>query len=193
LDAPSRKAVFLDRDGTIIADKDYLDSADKIEFIPGAASALKRLHQSGFLIVVISNQSGVARGFFSESRCREINDTLEEILSGQGVPLSGGIYYCPHLPGAKVPEYDKKCECRKPAPGLFLKAAGEHSIDFKKSWAVGDSLRDLEPAANLGAATILVLTGKGRSQASEENAARWVGHIAEDLSGAADIILGNIS
>ena len=182
------KAVFLDRDGTIIEDLGYLDDPGKILFIPGAREAMRALQEAGFLLVLITNQSGVARGYFSEDLCRKIDERLREVLSRTGVNLDGS-YYCPHLPGAVATEYDMKCGCRKPAPGLFEKAARELHIDFSKSWAVGDMLRDLAPAKQLGAKTILVLTGKGGTQLKDENCARTADFVVDDIAGAADAIL----
>ena len=184
----SNKAVFLDRDGTVITDLEYLGDPDKIEFLPGSVDALSSLQKNGYLLVVITNQSGVARGFFDEATCRAVNDRFSQLLSDENIILSG-IYYCPHLPGATVKEYDRVCDCRKPAKGLFLKAAQELSIDFKSSWAVGDSLRDLKPAKELGARTVLVLTGKGPEQAGHADATSTADVTAPTLSEAARIIL----
>ncbi len=185
----SNKAVFLDRDGTIIRDISYLDDPEQIEFLPGAVEALRSLHDKEYLLVVITNQSGVARGFFDEETCRKVNHQFTQRLVAQGIPV-GASYYCPHLPGAPVPEYDQVCNCRKPAKGLFEKAARELDIDFKSSWAVGDSLRDLKPGSELGARTVLVLTGKGREQAALEDAGLVADFTAGDLAEAAHIILG---
>jgi D-glycero-D-manno-heptose 1,7-bisphosphate phosphatase len=192
LSVQPRKAVFLDRDGTVIRDLDYLGDPDKIEFLPGAVEALRSLHAQGYLLVVITNQSGVARGFFDEAACQEVGRRFKETLDAAGVPIAAS-YYCPHLPGAPVQEYDRVCDCRKPSKGLFEKAARELRIDFSSSWAVGDMLRDLEPAKNLGARTILVLTGKGREQAAEPQAAAIADFTATDLADAARIILSGVA
>lgn len=183
------KAVFLDRDGTIIKDLDYLDDPERIELLPGAAEALCSLKDAGFLLVVITNQSGIARGFFDESKYLAVDRRFREILARQGVTLDA-TYYCPHLPGAAVAQYDRECDCRKPAPGLFEKAASELRIDFARSWALGDSLRDLEPAKNLGAKTILVLTGKGWQQSQDSRCEKVADFTVSDLAEAARLILG---
>jgi D-glycero-D-manno-heptose 1,7-bisphosphate phosphatase len=188
LTTESARAVFLDRDGTIIRDLEYLGDPAEMEFLPGAPEALRTLHEAGFLLVVITNQSGVARGLFDEAACREVNDRFVEVLAGQGVPVTA-VYYCPHLPGAAVPEYDMECECRKPGTALFRQAAEEFDIDFARSWAVGDSLRDLQPAKKLGARTVLVLTGKGAGQASLPEARSAADRTAADIREAAEIII----
>ena len=135
------KAVFLDRDGTINADKEYLWRIEDFEFLPGAVEALRLLKQAGFLLIVISNQSGVARGYYTESDIIRLHTWMERALASQGVKLDG-IYYCPHHPDGTVEQYRKNCDCRKPMVGLFLRAAKEHAIDFSQSYAVGDKLRD---------------------------------------------------
>lgn len=156
-----KKAVFLDRDGTIIRDRNYLRSANDIEFLRGAVDALKRLRSAGFLLIVCTNQSGIARGILSEREYRAIDRRFKQMLSARGVSLDR-TYYCPHLSGGSVGKFAIKCECRKPGRGMFIAAQKEFSIDFNASYAVGDSLRDLLPAKTLGATTILVKTGKGR-------------------------------
>jgi D-glycero-D-manno-heptose 1,7-bisphosphate phosphatase len=186
----SARAVFLDRDGTIIRDLEYLSDPDRIELLPGADEALRKLHEAGFLLVVITNQSGVARGFFDEATCWAINEKFVEILANMNVPVEE-VYYCPHLPGAVVPEYDVRCDCRKPGTGLFTKAIEEHDIDISRSWAVGDSLRDLQPAGELGASTILVLTGKGGLEVSLPQAQSVADRVVADISEAAEVILGS--
>ncbi len=186
----SARAVFLDRDGTIIRDCEYLSDPAGIELLPGAAEALRALHEAGFLLVIITNQSGVARGLFDEAACRAVNERFVELLAERGAPVAA-VYYCPHLPGAAVPEYDMECDCRKPGTALFTKAAGDLGIDFARSWAVGDSLRDLKPAKELGAATVLVLTGKGAAQASLADARAAADRIAADIREAADLITGS--
>jgi D-glycero-D-manno-heptose 1,7-bisphosphate phosphatase len=189
LSTKSARAVFLDRDGTIIEDLEYLSAPDRIRLLPGAVKALRALHEAGFLLVVITNQSGIARGLLDEKTCQAVIDRFVELLAGEGVPIAA-VHYCPHLPGAAVAQYDRQCDCRKPAPGLFRKAGQELAIDFARSWAIGDSLRDLQPARELGASTILVLTGKGARQASLPEAASAADRIAADILEAAQIITG---
>jgi len=190
LSPQNHKAVFLDRDGTIIKDLDYLGDPDKIEFLPGAIEALRSLHDRGFLLVVISNQSGVARGIFDEAACAAVNQRFVDTLASAGVPVAASRY-CPHLPGAAVPEYDIECDCRKPAGGLFEKTASDLGISPGDSWAVGDSLRDLIPAKKLGTRTVLVFTGKGKEQKSHAHAQAVADFMADDLSAAARLIIRN--
>lgn len=189
MNTKSARAVFLDRDGTIIEDLEYLSDAEKIRFLPGAAEALRALHKAGFLLVVITNQSGIARGLLDEKTCRAIIDRFTELLAAEDVPIAA-VHYCPHLPGAAVAQYDRQCDCRKPRPGLFRKAGEELAIDFERSWAIGDSLRDLQPARELGASTILVLTGKGAKQALLPEAASAADRIVADIREAAWVITG---
>jgi D-glycero-D-manno-heptose 1,7-bisphosphate phosphatase len=187
LSSRSVKAILLDRDGTIIEDLGYLADPGQIHVLPRAVEGLRLLDSAGYILVVITNQSGVARGCFDESTCKAVNEHFREILAGQGVPIAA-TYFCPHLPGAKVKEYDQVCECRKPGKGLFEQAARQFDIDFARSWAIGDSIRDLEPAKELGARTVLVLTGKGREQARDSRTDSIADIIAADLAEAARVI-----
>ncbi len=135
------KAVFLDRDGTINVDKNYLYRIDEFEFLPGAVEALRLLQASGYLLIIITNQSGIARGYFTEDDYVKLTDFMRAELEGLGVKLSA-VYYCPHLPDGEVPEYRKVCHCRKPETGLFEQAVQDFDIDLSESFAVGDKPRD---------------------------------------------------
>lgn len=135
-------AIFLDRDGTIIVDKGYLHQKDDIEYLDGAVDAMRQLSEMGFLLVIITNQSGIARGYFSESEFVELDHWMCDDLRRQGVGISR-TYYCPHCVEGIVPEYVKECGCRKPKTGLFWKAARELGIDMERSFSVGDRMRDL--------------------------------------------------
>ena len=135
------KAVFLDRDGTINADKNYLYRAEDFEFLPGAVEALRMLQSHGFLLIIITNQSGIARGYYTENDFLSLTEWMLERLKESGVNIAK-VYYCPHLPDAKIPEYRKICDCRKPETGLFEEAAREFDVDMAKSFAVGDKMRD---------------------------------------------------
>ncbi len=156
-----RPAIFLDRDGTINQDVGYLNHPDQLELIPGAARALKILNSAGFPIVIITNQAGVAKGLIAEEQLPAIKEAFFEILEKQGLKVDG-YYYCPHHPGGSVEKYAQKCECRKPAPGLLLKASRDLNIDLKRSYVVGDKASDVQLAHNVGATGIMVLTGHGR-------------------------------
>jgi len=142
------KAVFVDRDGTINCDEHYLDDPDKFKLHAGVSKGLKKLKENGFKVIVVTNQSGIGRGYFSEETLSSIHKRMEEELKKYGVVLDG-IYYCPHHPG-------DNCECRKPMTGLFEKAIKEHNIDIKCSYMIGDRLVDVESGKNIGVKTILI-------------------------------------
>ena len=135
------RAVFLDRDGTINADKNYLYRAEDFEFLPGAVEALKLLQDSGYLLIIITNQSGIARGYYTEDDFRTLTEWMLGRLKEAGVNIAR-VYYCPHLPDAKIPEYRKICTCRKPETGLFEQAIRDYDIDMAESYAIGDKMRD---------------------------------------------------
>jgi len=175
----SRPAVLVDRDGTILVEKDYLADPDDAELIPGAAEALRRLQDAGFAVVVVSNQSGIARGLYGEADYRAVDARMRELLRAYGVEVAGS-YHCPHHP-----DFTGACDCRKPAPGLFRQAIEELELDAGRSWLIGDRLRDVEAASSLGAGAILVRTGYGAGEAGRapagvhvtadlEEAARWI-------------------
>lgn len=155
----SRRAAFLDRDGTILVDKPYLSDPAQVELLPGTVEALQLLQSKGFRLVLASNQSGVARGFFTEEDVAAVHRRMLELL-GPTVQIEK-IYYCPHLPEGLRPEYAISCECRKPEPGMLLRAERELGIDLSQSVVIGDSLRDLLAGRKVGAKTVLVLTGQG--------------------------------
>jgi D-glycero-D-manno-heptose 1,7-bisphosphate phosphatase len=156
-------AVFLDRDGTITPEAGYVIDPDKLELLPGAADAIKRLGAAGFKVIVITNQSAVARGMMNISTLEKLNGRFRSLLEGQGAPIDG-LYYCPHHPTEGDGEYTRPCDCRKPATGMFIKAAGEQSIDLSKSYIIGDKLSDISMAPALRAKGILVKTGYGESE-----------------------------
>ena len=166
MEAKKWQAVFLDRDGTINEEVGYLDRMEKLQLIPGAAEAIRWINESGMKAVVVSNQSGVARGIFDELFVAEIHARLREMLLAEGASLDG-IYYCPHHPMEGRVEYLKICDCRKPAPGLLLRAVAELHIDPARSYMVGDTLKDIEAGGRAGAQGILVRTGYGEEAAAE--------------------------
>ena len=151
-------AVFLDRDGTINEEVGYLDSLDKLKIIPTACEAIKLINLSGMKAVVISNQAGVAKGFFTEEFVHTVNNRLLALLKKKGAFIDQ-VYYCPHHPEEGNGAYLQKCNCRKPAPGMLLQAARELNIDLSRSYLVGDRFLDMEAAKNAGAKGILVKTG----------------------------------
>jgi len=161
MQAEKRAAVFLDRDGTINEEVGYLDRVEKLRLIPGAAEAIRLLNEKGFKTVVVTNQSGVARGFFTEAFVETVHSRIQELLAAEGAVIDG-FYYCPHHPTEGRGPYLQDCDCRKPAPGLLRCAAAEHGIDPSRSFVVGDTLKDIEAGGRVGIPGILVLTGYGR-------------------------------
>lgn len=153
----SHPAVFLDRDDTLLVDSGFIDDPDNVKLVPDAIEAVIRLHRCGYKVVVVSNQSGVARGYFDEQRLDEIHTRLQELLARGGTKLDG-IYHCPYLEGpeAKVEAYRKRSDLRKPAPGMLLLAAGEQNLDLARSWMIGDAGRDIEAGHRAGCRTILL-------------------------------------
>ncbi len=152
------KAIFLDRDGVINKEVGYLSSPDKFDFIDGTIEALKTLKQKGFLLIIITNQAGIARGYYSEEILISIHKKMNDILQQNDIILDG-IYYCPHHP-----DYTGSCDCRKPKPGMIFKAKDEFNIDMKNSFMVGDTLNDIETGLNANCKTVLVLTGYGAEE-----------------------------
>lgn len=136
------KAVFLDRDGTINVEKHYLHKIEDFIFLPGVINGLHLLQEAGFMLVIITNQSGIARGYYTENDFHVLNDWMINQLKKNDVHIAK-VYYCPHLPDAPVKHYAKDCNCRKPHIGMFLRAIEELGIDVDKSYAIGDKLRDL--------------------------------------------------
>ncbi len=153
-----KKAVFLDKDGTLIPDIPYNVIPEKITLHESAAEGLRKLQAAGFLFIVISNQSGVARSLFEESALQSVEEKLSDLLEKIGVSLTG-FYYCPHHPDGSHPDYSHACDCRKPQPGMLQKAAVEQSIDLAKSWMIGDILHDVEAGNRAGCKTVLIDNG----------------------------------
>lgn len=181
------KAVFLDRDGTINVEKDYLCKIEDFEFIPGAPEAIKRLKNSGYLVIVVSNQSGIARGYFDESAVDVLHQHIQTALNHFGTSIDA-FYYCPHHPVQGKGEYKLQCNCRKGAPGMLLQAAEEYDINLQQSYMIGDKLADIEAGERAGCKSLLVLTGYGDQTAARPEAATV--RKFKDLIEAADYILG---
>ncbi|MBV9962823.1 MAG: HAD family hydrolase [Parafilimonas sp.] len=153
-----KKAVFIDRDGTLIKDVPYNAKPALIEFMPNAIKSLAALKKNKFLLILISNQSGIARGFFTVEQLNSMHEVIQQTLSDFNVMLDE-IYYCPHHPEGKIEEFTIECECRKPKPGLILEAAKKNNIDLNNSWMVGDILNDVEAGNAAGCKTILLNNG----------------------------------
>jgi D,D-heptose 1,7-bisphosphate phosphatase len=179
-DPPLRRAVFLDRDGTIIEEVNYLSDPEGVRLIPGAADALALLREAGFALVVVTNQSGIARGYYSVEDYEAVAQRLAEVLGSQGLSLDA-VHFCPHHP-----EVSGDCLCRKPATGMHRAAAEGLGLDASRSYFVGDRVQDLLPALELGGEGVLVRTGFGTE---EEGDLPEVFQVADDLLEAARIII----
>lgn len=175
-----RPAVFLDRDGTIVEDRAYLRDPANVRLLPGAAAAIRRLNEAGLPVVVVTNQSGIARALLTEADYEATARRLDSLLAAEFARLDGR-YHCPHLPEITGP-----CECRKPGALLYERAARDLNLDLGRSWWVGDRPRDLEAGARFGGRGILVLTGAGLPT-SRRPGAPW--STAPDLAGAVRLIL----
>jgi len=185
-----KAAVFLDRDGTINEQMGYINHIGRFHLLSGAAAAIKKLNDAGIPVVVVSNQSGLARGYFPEELLTAVHDKMHTLLAEEGAYVDA-IYYCPHHPEAKEERFREKCDCRKPKPGLVLQAADELDLDPKKSFVVGDRWSDIKTAANCGARSILVRTGYGRGDEQYIGPTQQIQPHKkfDDLSGAVDWIL----
>ncbi|HUL04017.1 MAG TPA: HAD family hydrolase [Gemmatimonadales bacterium] len=176
-----RRAAFLDRDGTILVDPAYLHQPERVRFFPGAAEAVGRLNAAGYVVVSVSNQSGIARGMYGEAEYYAVMRRLNDLLADHGARLDGS-YFCPHHPTISGP-----CECRKPGLKLFRDAQAAHGIDFTRSVFVGDRLSDVEPARHLGGTAFLVETGRGAEHVAQ---ARVLGvPVVADLAAAVEQIV----
>jgi D-glycero-D-manno-heptose 1,7-bisphosphate phosphatase len=161
---------------------------------PYSAPAIKLLNESGWLAIVVTNQAGVARGYFSEEMIKSVHERLEQGLESNGARLDA-IYYCAHHPSVGEPPYLLDCDCRKPRPGLIRQADGEFDIDLKKSWVVGDRYSDVEMARNAGVNSALVMSGYGRGE-WEHQRGSWKYQpdlIVENLLEAVEAIISNVS
>jgi len=188
-----RPAVFLDRDGTINEQMGYINHLSRFHLLPGVAEAIRRLNERGIPVLVVTNQSGLARGYFPRTLLAKVHERLAEDLAAEGARVDG-IYVCPHHPEAKREEYRVVCDCRKPKTGLFETAAAEHDIDLSSSFVVGDRWSDLKAAVACGATSVLVLTGYGRGDLEYLGPTQKLqpGHVAEDLCEAVDWIIGQL-
>jgi D-glycero-D-manno-heptose 1,7-bisphosphate phosphatase len=159
----NRPAVFLDRDGTLLEEAGYLDRLERLVFFPYSVDAVRLLNDGGFAVVIVTNQAGIARGIFKESFVAEAHRHIADRLALGGACIDG-FYYCPHHPDAVIEALRQDCDCRKPRPGMFTRAALELGLDLAKSFVVGDRWHDLEAGQRVGARGILVRTGYGRTE-----------------------------
>lgn len=168
-----RRAAFLDRDGTIIEERNYLADPDGVELIDGVVEALRTLREEGFALIVVTNQSGIARGLITPEEYDAVERRVAELLAREGVELDG-VYHCPHHP-----DFTGPCECRKPGLGLYLRAADEHGLESRGSLFVGDRVTDLLPALELGGRGWLVRTGYGERVAELPDGVETAGNLGE--------------
>jgi D-glycero-D-manno-heptose 1,7-bisphosphate phosphatase len=181
-------AVVLDRDGTLLEEAGYLDRAERAVVYPWSIDAVRLLNRAGFRVVVVTNQAGVARGFFDEAFVRGFHDHLGAMFTRGGAAVDGW-YYCPHHPDASVAEYRVRCECRKPSPGMLRQAARDLALDLSRSFVVGDRWLDVQLGQNVGAQGILVRTGYGATQEAHSRHDVTAAVIVNNLIDAAGWIL----
>ena len=158
-----KRAVFLDRDGTLVEEVGYLDRLDRLSLFPWSIDAVRVLNRAGFVVVVVSNQAGVARGFFPEPFVLEVQHEIDRAVAAGGGRIDGW-YYCPHHPDAPLADYRRDCECRKPRPGMIHRAQADLGIDPSGSYVIGDRWLDVQLGHNVGARGILVRTGYGATE-----------------------------
>ena len=183
------RAVFIDRDGTISEEVGYINHASRFRLFPYSATAITELHKTGYLAILVTNQAGVARGYFTEDMVKAVHQRMTDALQAGGATLDA-IYYCAHHPSVGEAPYRLDCDCRKPKPGLLLRAARDFEIDLSTSWMVGDRYSDIELAANAGVKSVLVLSGYGRGE-WEHQRSNWALQpdlVAEDLLEAVRLI-----
>lgn len=186
----SRPTVFFDRDGTLCHEVGYVNHPERLQLIPGAASTLRGLSAEGWATVVVTNQAGVARDYFPWHVVEQTHRRLRALLAEEGAEVDG-IFACPHHPDVGAAGFRKDCDCRKPRPGMLLRAAEELDLDLSRSYIVGDSFRDVGAGRNAGlAGTVLVRTGYGRGELMWKgpHAGVWPDHVADDVVGAVEWI-----
>lgn len=189
-DRPRRRAVFVDRDGTLNVEVNYLHRIEDLVLVPGAIEAIRALNQADYLVLVVTNQAGIARGYYDEAAMHRLHDHLADVLVEAGARLDG-IYFCPHHP-----DFGDACDCRKPAPGMLHQAAAEHDLDLRQCWMVGDSAGDIGAGRAVGCRTLLVRTGYGaqtEGTLAEADRARRPDAVVDDIRAAVRVILAQDS
>lgn len=184
------KAIFLDKDGTLVNDVPYNVDPDLVTLSPNAAEGLRLFSRLGYLLLLVSNQPGVAHGYFHESALDGVWRRLDRLLDAEGVHLNG-YYYCPHHAQGSVGKYAQACDCRKPLPGMLLQAAAEHGVDLAASWMVGDILHDVEAGRRAGCKTILI--DNGNETEWELSPLRMPNLMAPDLETAALLMAADLA
>ncbi len=184
----SQGAVFLDRDGVIIEEIGYLGDPVLIRIIPGAPAAIRRLNERAVKVIVVTNQAGVARGYYPESTIASVHQRLSELLAAEGAHVDA-FFYCPHHPRHGLPPYRRECDCRKPRPGMILQGAAQFGVELSRSFLIGDKHSDILAAHNAGARSILVMTGYGRTHWAAWSDPVKPDFTAEDLPSAVDLVI----
>ena len=186
----SRRAIFMDRDGTISEEVGYVNHVSRYRLLPHSLEAIRRANGAGFMVIVVTNQSGVARGYFAEPLVEKVHARLLSLAEADRARIDA-IYYCPHHPHEGVPPFRAVCDCRKPKPGMLHRAAREHGIDLPRSYFIGDGIPDLGAAAAAGVPAIMVMTGYGRGlvEHQPERIVHPPAHTADDLLGAVDWVI----
>lgn len=184
-----RPCVFLDRDGTLLDEGGYIDRVERIRMLPFAIDAVRLLNRAGFLAVVVSNQAGIAHGHFTEDFLGQVHGLLASRFAAGGARIDA-FYYCPHLADARVEAYRQACDCRKPKPGLILRAAGEMGIDLARSYMIGDQWADVGAGRAAGVFTILVRTGYGPTVEAQPRDGVRPDEATDNLMSAVSLILG---
>ena len=183
-----RRAVFLDRDGTLAEEAGYLSSLDRLHLFPYAADAVRLLNRADFAVVVITNQAGIARGIIKEAFIGEVHSHIADVFAKGGARIDG-FYYCPHHPDGIIEKYRGACDCRKPQPGMLRRAAADLDLDLPASFVVGDKLLDVEVGHAVGARGVLVRTGYGKGEAGLRSSRVEPAAVADNLMGAVAWIL----
>ena len=184
-------AVFLDRDGTLIEEVGYLDRPERVTLFPWSVDAIRLLNRAGVRIVVLTNQSGIARGFFTEAVVEQVHQHIADLLAEGGARIDA-YYYCPHHPDGRIAEFTRACDCRKPGRGLVDRAAREFGIDPAKSFTVGDRWLDVALARKIGGRGVLVRTGYGVSEEMKPVDGLVADAVADNLLAATSWILGSL-
>lgn len=185
-------AVFLDRDGTINVEAGYIRELENLRLMPGAGPAIRALNERGVPVILATNQSGPARGYYPETWVHALHERLVALLAAEGAHLDD-LFYCPHLPDGTVPEYTQDCRCRKPEPGMLEEAAAKHGIDLARSYMIGDKATDVEVGQRVGARTVLLRSGYGEQVL--DGTYQWTveaDHVADTLVEAIDWVLADM-
>ena len=185
-----KRAVFIDRDGTMSEEVGYVNHSSRFRLFPYTATAIKHLNESGWLAIVVTNQAGVARGYFSEDMIETVHAQMTKDVTANGGRIDA-IYYCAHHPSVGEPPYRVACDCRKPQPGLINRAAEQFDVDLSSSWMIGDRYSDVELARNAGVKSMFVLSGYGRGE-WEHQRTTWSAQpdlVAENLLEAVQMIV----